>query len=461
VKHVAVGGILVGLSLVLGAACGGDDETEPVVATEPPTAEVQITVVYPGDREESIVAAVHFWVLRLDEESEATCAKLIGGEVDPYDLSHQRLGEGVSTDTNEVLSTDGVLLGPALAHVEATDYVGQPEFAGCEEIDVTQPLTEVTITLQKANVFDCADPETEDGAPCDDGLLCTVGETCDGDQCEPAAPRDCTHVADQCNAESCDEELGCVATPLADNTPCDDGLYCTDGDVCLSGECTGTDRDCLVGADPCDMVVQCDELNDQCVLTTAPNGTACDDGSFCNGTETCSYGYCTNSTGDPCPGPDNDGDCQESCDETTDTCTANDQNYSSCDDGQYCNGTEECLSGTCTNSSGDPCTGPDGDANCQESCNESTDSCIGNDLDGSPCSDGSFCNGTESCTAGVCVSSTGDPCPGPDADDDCFETCDDIANNCLGQDPETSTCDDGDAGTSNDQCDAAGVCAGT
>ena len=460
--HAAVGISAVGLCLFLAAACGGDDEQpSPPVQAEPPTARVEITVEYPGAREESIVAAAHFWVLSLDEDSEVTCAKLVGGEVDPHDTSLGRLADGVSTDTDEVLASDGVALGQALAHVEATDFTGQPEFAGCVPIDVVEPLTTVTIVLQKANVFDCSDPETEDGARCDDGLLCTVGETCDGGQCEPAAPRDCTHVADQCNAESCDEDLGCVASPIADNTPCDDDLYCTDGDACQSGECQGSARDCLVGAALCRVVVQCDEVFDQCILATAPNGTACDDGDFCNGTETCTSGFCTNSTGDPCAGPDNDDDCQESCDETVDSCTANDPTFSACDDGFYCNGADQCVSGACTSSGINPCPGPDGDNNCQESCNETTDSCIGNDQDGSACSDGLFCNGPETCTAGVCGGSQGDPCPGPDdGDDNCFESCAE-PNSCVARDPTGSGCDDGNAGTNGDICDASGFCAGT
>lgn len=461
VWQATAAGAAVGLALLLGAACGGDDEPVPQPPADEPTARVELTVEYPGAREESIVAAVHFWVLRLDEDSEATCAKLIGGEVDPYDISLARLADGLSTDTSEVLASDGVALGPALAHVEATDYVGHPEFAGCLEIEVAQPLTTATITLQKANVFDCSDPETEDGAPCDDGLLCTVGETCDGGECEPAAPRDCTHVADQCNAESCDEDLGCIATPIADNTPCDDGLYCTEGDTCQSGECRGTARDCLAGEPPCRVVVECNELIDQCIVQTAPNGSACDDGDFCNGTETCLSGFCTNSTGDPCPGPDGDADCQESCDESTDSCSANDPSFSACDDGSFCNGTEQCVSGSCTNSTGDPCNGPDGDADCQESCNETLDNCTADDPDSSACDDGAFCNGTETCTSGVCGSSTGDPCPGPDADADCFESCDEVGDDCTDQDPDGASCDDGDGGTSNDQCDAAGTCAGT
>ncbi len=71
-----------------------------------------------------------------------------------------------------------------------------------------------------------------------------------------------------------------------------------------------------------------------------------------------------------------------------------------CDDGVFCNGTETCADGVCGASTGDPCPGPDGDADCIESCNENADSCSGNDPDGTPCPDGT-------CLAGICKGTGG------------------------------------------------------
>lgn len=63
---------------------------------------------------------------------------------------------------------------------------------------------------------------------------------------------------------------------------------------------------------------------------------------------------------------------------------------------------------------------------------------------GAPCEDGIFCNGNESCDAlGGCGMSTGDPCPGPDGDEDCSETCNESQQNCSGNDPNGSTCPSG------------------
>ncbi|MCG8670523.1 MAG: DUF4215 domain-containing protein, partial [Pseudomonadales bacterium] len=150
------------------------------------------------------------------------------------------------------------------------------------------------------------------------------------------------------------------------------GSLCDDGDVCTD--------------DTCDGAGTCNGTN---------NSAPCDDGNFCNGADTCSGGTCSSHAGDPCAGPDGDGDCAESCDEGSDTCTAADPDASACDDGDFCNGTETCSSGVCTNSTGDPCAGPDGDNNCAESCDEGADACTADDPNGSACDDGLFCTATD------------------------------------------------------------------
>jgi len=80
--------------------------------------------------------------------------------------------------------------------------------------------------------------------------------------------------------------------------------------------------------------------------------------------------------------------------------------------------------------------------------------------DGTSCSDGVFCNGADQCSAGSCTVHAGSPCPGPDGDGDCAESCDEAAGACTAADPDGSACNDGDACTQGDAC-VAGVCAGT
>jgi hypothetical protein len=139
----------------------------------------------------------------------------------------------------------------------------------------------------------------------------------------------------------------------------------------------------------------------------------CDNGLYCDGSETCNAGVCQAGTAPTC---DDGAFCNgtESCNETTDSCDAG--TAPTCDDGAFCNGTE--------------------------SCNETTDSCDA----GTPvvCDDGLFCNGTESCneTTDSCDAGSAACVPG--------ETCDESVDQCV-----TSVCDnDGvcEAGESCDNC---------
>src|SRR6185503_13803346 len=139
-------------------------------------------------------------------------------------------------------------------------------------------------------------------------------------------------------------------------------------------------------------------------------GSACTDSLFCNGTDTCSSGACTAHTGDPClPLNTTDGSCAGSCNETSDNCTAADPNGTACNDGAFCNGTDTCSAGACSTHSGNPCPGADGDGNCSESCNEASDNCTAADPNGSACTDSLFCNGTDTCSSGTCTAHAGDP----------------------------------------------------
>lgn len=82
--------------------------------------------------------------------------------------------------------------------------------------------------------------------------------------------------------------------------------------------------------------------------THVANSAPCDDGSFCNGVDTCSGGSCSVHAGNPCPGPDGDAACAESCSEAADSCTAQDPNGSPCSDNDACTTGDNCQSGLCT-----------------------------------------------------------------------------------------------------------------
>jgi len=94
--------------------------------------------------------------------------------------------------------------------------------------------------------------------------------------CGPTGLSQCNALIDECNDAAC--QVGtCVAVPLAPGSSCDDGLFCTD----LDG---------------------------------------------CNGSGTC-VGF-----GNPCPGHNASPGCDDSCDETSNACTAADGAGTSCDE---------------------------------------------------------------------------------------------------------------------------------
>jgi hypothetical protein len=303
----------------------------------------------------------------------------------------------------------------------------------------------------------CTAPDPN-GSTCTDGLFCNGADVCGGGTCSVHAGDPCPGPDGDGNcAESCDEGSDTCTAPDPNGSTCTDGLFCNGADVCGGGTCSVHAGDPCAGPDgDGNCAESCDEGSDTCTAPD-PNGSACTDGQFCNGTDTCSGGTCSGHAGDPCPGPDGDGDCSESCNEAADSCTANDPNGSACTDGQFCNGTDTCSGGTCSSHAGDPCPGPDGDGDCSESCSEAADSCTANDPSGSACTDGQFCNGADTCSGGTCSNHAGDPCPGPDGDGNCAESCDEGSDTCTAPDLNGSTCTDGLFCNGADMC-GGGTC---
>lgn len=213
-----------------------------------------------------------------------------------------------------------------------------------------------------------------------------------------------------------------VLTTTCGNGVVDSGEVCDDGDT---DDGDGCDRFCTV-----EQCWSCDGGSP--TTCTGLTGPSCDDGLYCNGADTCNAGACSGHAGDPCSdGPQ----CANSCNEYTDSCSSN-LDYNQCDDGQFCNGFDYCLNGLCDQHSGDPCTGPDGDANCHESCDETSASCTANDPDGSPCpADGLPCT-QDVCVAGVCHSPV--VC---DDDDSCTQdSCNEMDGSCIYDDAPVMTC---------------------
>ncbi len=184
------------------------------------------------------------------------------------------------------------------------------------------------------------------------------------------------------------------------------------------------------------------------VYPSAPECTTpadCDDGLWCNGAEDCVSGSCV--AGTPVDCSDGVVCTDDSCNESTDSCDniANDAN---CADGLYCNGDEwcdalsDCQAGTAVDCN-------DGVACTDDSCNETTDSCdnVANDA---YCDNGEFCDGAETCDALLGCQAGIDPCVG-------FFGCDEVNDVCV-ECSDNADCDDGLYCNGAETCDALGVC---
>jgi len=310
---------------------------------------------------------------------------------------------------------------------------------------------------------------------CDDGIDCTVdacNEATDG--CDSVPADSLCDDGNGCTDDSCSATSGCGH---ADNTaPCDDGSQCSVDDVCEAGSCApGAPRDCddglfCNGSETCDDAAGCQAgtapdvddavgcTDDACdedadAITHTPDDTGCDDGAFCNGAETCDAALdCQPGTA---PDVDDGVDCtDDACDEDADAIThATDD--AACDDGAFCNGVESCdaVAGC---QDGQPPV-PDEDAvDCTVAeCDEAADTFVQRAVDAA-CDDGTFCNGAESCdTDAGCQDGT------PPVVDDgvtcTIDVCDEDVDVVL-HTPDASVCDDGAFCNGAELCDAALDC---
>eukprot|EP00040_Diaphanoeca_grandis_P025721 m.142926 g.142926 ORF g.142926 m.142926 type:complete len:2982 (-) comp30282_c1_seq1:243-9188(-) len=245
------------------------------------------------------------------------------------------------------------------------------------------------------------------GVSCDDGLVGTLDDACDGggrcvgrEYCEEKAVQ--CPLPDQCHLPTECFQGECVYNNRPDNTVCDDQDSTTRDDRCVNGACEGVSRCSDV---ECDQPTACIPSytcnNGTCIGEFSDEGVSCDDeiadteNDFCDGDGACRGHFleaptCVQSV--RCIGKD--------CDTTFDS------QGTQCDDGN--NATQN-----------DVCDG--------------AGTCVGVDL----------------CNTKVCVTAQ------------CFETSTCFHGVCS-EVPSSATtrCDDGDALTNFDTCDGNGKCAG-
>ncbi len=273
------------------------------------------------------------------------------------------------------------------------------------------------------------------------GDLCRGRLVCDGQFCivDPAALVHCQPPSGKkCIDAACAPATGlCVEHSVDDGTPCDDDDKCTLGESCRSGTCLGgiemtCDDDNPCTNDSCDGAVGC-------IFT--PNLQGCNDGNGCTTNDKCSQGKCRG-------------------DQTTDCGCRSAADCTRFEDGNKCNGTLVCLRGQCIVDSATiiTCETPAGDVCKRSECIAATGRCQAVPLaDGRLCEDGDPCTLLSICHSGVCTGSSFLSCNDDNACTTDFCTAGQGCDHTL---LSGTNCNDGDACTRKDKCQA-GVCTGT
>jgi hypothetical protein len=276
-------------------------------------------------------------------------------------------GNGGGDDALEEEDVDGEGDEEDADTVEGEDAPGDP---GEEDVPEDSPS-------------DPAGDEDEGGDPPLDGEEDAIEDwdATDGDEreCECWSDEDCDTgnpcVFSECAPVTC----ACVDHDRANGTDCGDGVFCNGLEACLDGDCvTASDIPCSVNENPC-TTLTCNESTHVCDEAQVADDTACDDGLWCTGADTCLGGNCMHEP--PCPDDTEDPCTYSHCNETAASCEE-----PTLDDGTTCTEFEpnpctfqsECRSGLCVQTS----------TACEDSVHCSEDHCA---LEGSVCVEVTTC----------------------------------------------------------------------
>lgn len=386
-------------------------------------------------------------------------AKFNTYEVAVFDTATSAIVANINTDNGP----NGVAINPAGTRV----YVGHNDASDIKVIDTATNTVVDTIAVQAQAGLSVTPDGTrlfanQSSVPAGVHVIDTATNavvttvtgfrpTAFGTFIGPICPSACND-GNPCTTDGCNSVSGCTHT---NNT----GPCASDGNSCTTDVCDGAGS---------------------CTHPDVPAGSSCDDGLFCNGTDTCNAtGGCVNHSGDPCPGGP---ECARTCNEATDNCfdpastacatdgnvctddhcngagaCVHTNNTAPCNDGLFCNGTDTCAGGVCGHS-GDPCAGG---PECDHTCNEASDNCFDANTtactaDTNPCTL-DRCNGAGACTHPV--GNAGAVCRPSAGQCDVAETCTGASATCPtdGFKPDGTACDDGNACTTDDAC-TSGAC---
>jgi hypothetical protein len=296
----------------------------------------------------------------------------------------------------------------AVGGIQPVDPMGADGDIGASAADVACPgcsLSGSCIAIgaqNQDNPCQVCDPQRDtaswssnDGAVCDDGLFCTVEDTCRDSTCGGVA-------------RVCEDGVSCngVSVCLEDQGTCSAGEnQCADLQLCNveSDECVSTCEGCVVdgvcvtaGSAPANNTcLVCDPMRSTARLSVnegEPCGSAATE---CSAQDTCNaQGQCAPnhlSAGTICGALGSQCDADDTCNGVGQCLRRVATNGAACDDGQFCTVDDRCQGGQCTSGSARNCGQ-------NQSCDEAQNACI-SVLSGP----GESCSNSADCESGPCT----------------------------------------------------------
>ena len=184
--------------------------------------------------------------------------------------------------------------------------------------------------------------------------------------------------------EGNDEPTSVECRAASAGQACDAAEFCDGVGNCPADAPATSGTECRAAAGACDVAETCDGSSFDCPAIDAkstsvcrPSAGVCDLPDSCDGINDDCPVLDAKSTAECRPAaPANPCDVAENCDGVANACPANgfQPNSTPCSDGQFCNGAETCQTGICT-PGGDPCP---------EFCDEGSDMCLASSCASSP-----------------------------------------------------------------------------